>query len=177
MIILQLSSPQFQSQFIPLVHQFFKPLKTTIKLKWKWCTEPHLTLRMIVVQSSISFLSMVAWRLGDVQGVGGPKIVHFLLPCTSLDKLRNTFPASSHYSLEFQLFQCEICTTQKTDNNKPRVNVPLIDLRVSQLKKWSHIVSHRSSVSCCNFIFIMTASSLGIPRTDSRAKPPFDLGR
>ena len=64
--------------------------------------------------------SMVAWRLGDVQGVGEPKIVHFLLPYTSFDQLRNIFPASSHYYLEFQLFQYEICTTQKTDNGQPR---------------------------------------------------------
>ena len=162
------------------MHLFFRSLQTMIKLKLKTeaLSEHEEASSNIAHDRSIKHLqSMVAWRLGDVQGVGGPKIVHFLLPCTSLDKLRNTFPASSHYFLEFQLFQCEICTTQKTDNNKPRVNVPLIDLRVSQLKKWSHIVSHRSSVSCCNFIFIMTASSLGIPRTDSRAKPPFDLGR
>ena len=68
-ILLCCCPPHFQSQFIPLVHPFFKPLQTTIKLKWKQCTEPHLTLRMIVVQSSLSFLSMVAWCLGDVQGV------------------------------------------------------------------------------------------------------------
>lgn len=40
--------------------------------------------------------SMVAWRLGDVQGVGEPKIVHFLLPCTSFGNLRNKFKAPSH---------------------------------------------------------------------------------
>ena len=116
------------------------------------------------------------------QGLGEPKIVHFLLPYTSfffgaLIRMEWSRPLPSRFYLELQMPQCKVCTTPKTDNNSQMRERPLNRLKGQPAEK---MVTH-----CLTSLFRLLLqlylhhdcflSWSWIP--PARPRYPFDLGR